>query len=68
MKAVININGMTCTHCVAAVKEIILEIKGVKSAEVSLEAANAVIEYENSTIEDIIEEINDSQYEASIID
>ena len=68
MKTVVNIDGMTCQHCVKAVEEIIMEIKGVVSVDVSLEAASAVIEYENANIVDIVEEINDSQYEASLID
>ena len=66
MKTVVNIDGMTCGHCVKAVEEIILEIKGVKTVEVSLDAASAVIEYENANIDDIVEEINDSSFEASL--
>lgn len=68
MKTVINVDGMTCGHCVKAVEEIILDIKGVVSVEVSLDSASAVVEYENANIEDIVEEINDSTYEASLID
>ncbi|MFT4645577.1 MAG: copper chaperone [Planctomycetota bacterium] len=68
MKTVINVEGMTCGHCVNAVKEIILDIKGVVSTEVSLESASAIIEYENANIVDIVEEINDSSYAASLID
>ena len=67
MKTIINIEGMTCGHCVKSVKEIILEIEGVKSAEVSLDSANAEIEFEEVKIENIIEEINDSQFVASKI-
>lgn len=66
MKTVVNIDGMTCGHCVKAVEEIILEIKGVKTVEVSLDAASAVVEYENANIDDIIEEINDSSFGASL--
>lgn len=68
MKTVINIDGMTCGHCVKAVEEIILDIKGVVSVDVSLDAASAVVEYGNANIVDIVEEISDSQYEASLID
>lgn len=68
MKTVINVDGMTCGHCVKAVEEIILDINGVKSVDVSLDSASAVVEYENANIIDIVEEINDSTYEASLID
>ncbi len=66
MKAIVNIEGMTCEHCVAAVEEIIMEIKGVVNVEVSLDMANAVVEFEKANIEDIVEEINDSEYAASL--
>lgn len=71
MKTVINIDGMTCGHCVKSVEKIISDIKGVISVEVSLDSASAVIEYEKANIIDIIdivEEISDSQFEASLID
>tara|TARA_B110000908_G_C10172468_1_gene411570 strand:- start:941 stop:1147 length:207 start_codon:yes stop_codon:yes gene_type:complete len=68
MKAVINIDGMTCGHCVKSVEKIISDIKGVISVEVSLDSASAVIEYEKANIVDIVEEISDSQFEASLID
>jgi len=68
MKTVVNIEGMTCEHCVAAVKGIIMDIEGIKSVEVSLDLANAIIEYDNLNIIDIVEEINDSQYKASLIE
>ena len=66
MKAIVNIEGMTCEHCVTAVEGIIKEIKGVVSVEVSLDMANAVVEFEKANIEDIVEEINDSAYSANL--
>ena len=66
MKRIVNIEGMTCGHCVKAVEGIILDIEGVETVEVSLEMANAVVEFENAKIEDIIDEINDTNYVASL--
>jgi len=40
----IKIEGMTCGHCVAAVKKVLEAIPEVTSAEVSLEAGEAVVE------------------------
>jgi copper ion binding protein len=44
MKTTINIEGMSCDHCVAHVKEALEEIAGVSSAKVSLKEKNAVVE------------------------
>ncbi len=37
------IKGMTCTHCAAAVRRVLLECAGVKSAEVNLSAGTAAV-------------------------
>jgi len=67
MKKTIHIKGMSCGHCVNAVKNIILEIKGVTSVKVSLENKNAEVEYEQISITDVVDEINDTNYEASLV-
>ena len=46
MKTILNIEGMSCAHCVQHVKEALESSAGVKSAEVSLEAKTAIIEHE----------------------
>ena len=43
MEHKINVTGMTCMHCVGAVKKALESVDGVESAEVSLEQANAVV-------------------------
>lgn len=40
----LRIEGMSCGHCVAAVRELLLSVPGVRSAEVSLEQARAAVE------------------------
>ena len=47
MKTVINIEGMSCSHCVQHVKEALDSTAGVKSAEVSLKDKSAVVEHED---------------------
>jgi len=56
----IKIEGMTCGHCVAAVKQALLGLPGVVRVQVDLAAGNAVVEHDaplqKSQIEDAIEE------------
>ncbi|MFP4607892.1 MAG: heavy-metal-associated domain-containing protein [Thiohalospira sp.] len=39
----LKVTGMTCGHCVNAVKEALEEVEGVESAEVSLEEGKAEV-------------------------
>ncbi len=42
----LQVNGMTCAGCVAAVKGALMKVDGVKTAQVSLERNEAVVEYD----------------------
>jgi copper chaperone len=44
----INIEGMSCQHCVMSVKKAIGALKGIEQSEVSL--GNAVIKYDDSKV------------------
>ena len=48
--ATITIDGMSCEHCVRAVKEAIGTQNGVKSVDVSLEDKNARVVYDDEHI------------------
>jgi len=39
----LNVTGMTCGHCVAAVTKALEKVPGVESAKVSLEKGEAVV-------------------------
>jgi len=39
----LNVTGMTCQHCVAAVTKALKGVPGVESADVSLEQQQAVV-------------------------
>ncbi|MCF0147680.1 MAG: cation transporter [Clostridium sp.] len=58
MKKIINIECMSCNHCVAHVKEALEGINGVNLVRVSLEEKNAIVETEvnNDTLINAIEE------------
>ncbi len=64
----INIGGMSCNHCVAAVKKALEELKGVKNVDINLPAGKAdIIFYESVTdLEKIKEAVEDAGYEFSL--
>lgn len=43
MNTKLKVSGMTCMHCVGAVKKALEQVPGVESAEVSLEQAQALV-------------------------
>ena len=45
MKTILNIEGMSCAHCVKHVKEGLESTAGVKSAEVSLKDKTVIVEH-----------------------
>lgn len=57
---------MSCGHCVKAVNNIISTINGVEAVEVSLENENATIEYSDLDIQTVIDELNKTNYKASL--
>ncbi|HWQ29492.1 MAG TPA: copper ion binding protein [Negativicutes bacterium] len=60
MKKLINIEGMSCGHCVKHVEEALSELNGVVKVEVSLKDKNAAVELsqevEDSKLKEAIEE------------
>lgn len=53
---VFNVGGMSCNHCVMAVKEAVEDVDGVSSCEVDLEAGTAKVVYEDSVEDSAIAE------------
>ena len=43
METKLTVSGMTCMHCVGAVKKALEQIPGVEAAEVSLDPAQALV-------------------------
>jgi copper ion binding protein len=54
MKKKINIEGMSCMHCVKHVKEALGEIQGVSQVDVNLAEKTAVIEVEEKVGDDML--------------
>lgn len=44
----LRVTGMSCEHCVRAVKQALQQVKGVERAEVDLEAGRARVRYDES--------------------
>ncbi|GMO19352.1 MAG: copper ion binding protein [Treponemataceae bacterium] len=53
-KTVLNIEGMTCSHCVKAVTEALLAVDGVKAAKVSLEKKCAEVKHGDKVSSDAL--------------
>lgn len=66
MKKTINIEGMSCGHCVAHVKKALSELKDTKVIEVSLENKHAVVDTDIIDNE-IISAIDEAGYEVTSI-
>ncbi len=64
-----TVDGMTCGHCVRAVKELIEEVEGVSNVSVSLEDKEAVVSFSEKSLapESIVNHINsNSNYKAKL--
>lgn len=63
-KVTINVEGMSCSHCVAAVTKALDALDGVSKVEVSLEDKTATVEYEApATVAAMKEAIEDQGYD-----
>ena len=45
---IIGIKGMTCSGCVASVRRVLQGVAGVQSVDVSLEKAQATLQYDGA--------------------
>ena len=63
-KVILNVQGMSCGHCVKAVEGSVGELAGVETVKVNLEQAQVEIAYDASkvTLDTIKETIDDQGY------
>lgn len=65
MKTTLTIKGMHCPSCTILVKEAVMDVKGVKNAEVDLKKGTAVIDAADTVKEkDLIDAIRKEGYDA----
>ena len=62
----IKVKGMTCGSCVVTVKKALAQTKGVRSADVSLEKAQAAVVYDDTQVNEqqLREAINKTGFKA----
>ena len=65
-KVTLKVKGMSCQHCVARVEKALKGVKGVSSAQVSLERASATVEYQPDQVktDDLKRAVKTAGYEA----
>lgn len=63
MKKKLNIEGMSCMHCVKHVKEALSEVAGVKSVDVNLDGKYAIVEIDNASEDAMKEAVADAGYD-----
>lgn len=68
MKKRLNIEGMSCNHCVMHVKNALMEVEGVKNVDVNLNAKYALVEGENLNDEKMKAEVEDAGYDVISIE
>lgn len=65
MKSVLNVEGMSCMHCVNAIKNSVGALDGVSAVNVCLEDKTVTVEYDEvkTPLERIKEEIEEQGYD-----
>ncbi len=65
-KSVINVQGMSCQHCVKAVEGAVKALPGVASVDVDLKKQTATVKFDesNTALEEIKEAIREAGYDA----
>ncbi len=65
----LRVEGMSCGNCQRHAKNALEDVEGVLSAEVSLEAKEAVVEHEDSvTAQQLIKAVSEEGYPASLLE
>lgn len=68
MKKTLTIEGMSCSHCTAAVEKALSCIPGVRSVKVDLDRKSAVVEaVEGVTLIELEKAVTDAGYEVKNI-
>ena len=60
----LNIEGMSCKHCVMSVEKAIESIEGVRSSDVTVGSATVVYDESRTTRDEIVRAVQDAGYKA----
>ena len=61
----LEVSGMSCGHCVGAVREALAGIPGVKVDEVRIGSASVTIDETKAKVSDLVDAVSDAGYEAT---
>lgn len=61
----LEVAGMSCGHCVHAVKEALAAVPGVKVESVSIGAASVSFDENTATVSDLVDAVSEAGYDAS---
>lgn len=62
------ISGMSCAHCVAAVRTALAELPGVEVRDVAVGAASVATDPALTSVDSLISAVAEAGYEASVAD
>jgi copper ion binding protein len=60
----LHIDGMSCDHCVRAVRNALQEVNGVTVEQVKVGSATVTYDPARATRQEIVEAVNDEGYDA----
>jgi copper chaperone len=61
----LEVSGMSCGHCVGAVRQALAGVPGVKVEDVSIGSASVTFDETKTKVSDLVDAVSDAGYEAT---
>jgi copper chaperone len=61
----LEVSGMSCGHCVGAVRDALAGVPGVKVDDVRIGSVSVTIDETKATVGDLVDAVSDAGYEAT---
>lgn len=61
----LEVSGMSCGHCVGAVRDALAGVPGVKVDDVRIGSASVTIDETKAKVSDVVDAVSDAGYEAT---
>ena len=61
----LEVSGMSCGHCVGAVREALAGVPGVKVDDVRIGSVSVTFDETKTTVGDLVDAVSDAGYEAT---